>query len=481
MRHSSVRFVSAFVALALVATACGKDRAATPASSAVSTTAAPTPATGGGASTPVTDTVPAGPTFGDAPWPCGKGHGANTDTGTEVGVTKDSINIAGGDDAGFAGSPGLSHELTQAMRAMVGKCNELGGINGRQITFNYFDAKIFDVATAMQAACDGKNFFLVGEGWAFDGNQEEIRIKCGLPAVPAYTVSAAFAHAGDVFQGVPNPSDETPAGVFEQIATLFPNEVKHVATLTGNFGATIETRDKLIKVAPAYGWGFAETTLESNAAGEADWTPFVKQIKAAGGTMVSWQGTCLPGLQLFAQTAKANGLDVPIITDANHYTAQCAAANTDGALDKLYTRMGFIPFEEADTNKATQDYVDLMKATNSDVALLGMQTTSSFLLWATAAEKCGAELTRKCVLDNMKATHAWTGHGLHAETDPGGNHPPKCNIVLHLEGTEWKRVTPTKRGTFECKDTWIAKIDSTPALIAAKLDANRISQQFTGK
>jgi ABC-type branched-subunit amino acid transport system substrate-binding protein len=197
--------------------------------------------------------------------------------------------------------------------------------------------------------------------------------------------------------------------------------------------------------------------------------------------MVAWQGTCLPGLQLFAQAAKANGLDVPIVTDANHYTAQCAAANTDGALDKLYIRMGFIPFEEASLNKATQDYLDLIKEKGGDTALLGMQATSSFLLWATAAQKCGASLTRTCVIDNMKATHAWTGHGLHAETDPGGNHPPKCSILLQLVGTQYKRIAPTKPGTFDCKDTWIAKVPATAAVLAAKLDANRISQQFTGK
>jgi ABC-type branched-subunit amino acid transport system substrate-binding protein len=480
MRHSSVRCVAAFLALALVATACGKDRTSSTPSSAASTAPATTPVSGGD-TTPATDAVPAGPTFGDAAWPCGKGDGANTDTGTEPGVTKDAISIAGGDDAGYVGSPGLSHEVTDAMKAMVSKCNDLGGINGRTITFNYFDAKIFDVTTAIQAACDQKNFFLVGEGWAFDGNQEEIRLKCGLPAVPAYTVSAAFAHAADVFQGVPNPSDETPAGVFEQVATLFPDAVKKVATLTGAFSATQETRDKLVAAAPQFGWGFAETTLESNPVGEADWTPFVKQIQAAGATMVAWQGTCLPGLQLFAQAAKANGLDVPIVTDANHYTAQCAAANTDGALDKLYIRMGFIPFEEASLNKATQDYLDLIKEKGGDTALLGMQATSSFLLWATAAQKCGASLTRACVLDNMKATHAWTGHGLHAETDPGGNHPPKCSILLQLVGTQYKRIAPTKPGTFECKDSWIAKVPATAAVLAAKLDANRISQQFTGK
>ena len=480
MRHSSFRFAAVFVTIALVAASCGKDRSSTPATTPV-TVPISTPDTGAGPTTPATDPVPEVPMFGDAPWPCGPGDGANTDSGSEPGVTKDSINIAGGDDAGYAGAPGLTHEATDAIKALVAKCNELGGINGRTIKYNYYDAKIFEVTTAMQGACDGNNFFLVGEGWAFDSVQEEIRIGCGLPAAPTYTVSAAFAHAADVFQGLPNPSDETPAGVFEQVARLFPEEVKHVGTLTGNFAATIEPRDKVLEVAPRFGWGFSITNLLSNPQGETDWTPFVKQLQDAGATMVSWQGSCLPGLQLFAQSAKANGLDVPIVTDANHYTSQCAAANTDGALDKLYIRMAFIPFEEASLNKATQDYLDLVNDAGGDTALLGMQATSSFLLWATASAQCGAELTRACVLDNMRATHSWTGHGLHAETDPGGNHPPKCNVLLHLVGTKYERVAPEEPGTFECKDTWIAEITQSPALIAAKLDANRISQQFTGK
>jgi ABC-type branched-subunit amino acid transport system substrate-binding protein len=279
--------------------------------------------------------------------------------------------------------------------------------------------------------------------------------------------------------GVPNPADETTAGFFAQIAKLFPEESKHVATLTGAFTATQETRDKVVEVAPAFGWGFAETTLENNPVGEPDWTPFVKQIQQSGAKMISWQGTCLPSLLLFAQTAKANGLDLPIVVDSNHYAAECAKANTDGALDKLYVRMSFVPFEEASQNPATQDYLDLIAKRGGDTALLGVQAASSFLLWATEASACGATLTRQCVLKNLANTHSWTGHGLHAETDPGGNHPPKCSAVLQLVGGVYKRVVPTKPASFECDDSWIAKVTSTAGLLAAKLDANRISQQFT--
>jgi len=504
MRRSNTRAVAVLVALVMVAAACGKDReesaeTTTAPSVAETTIAAPvdtvadtidrsTESTAGDSgsdttvevTTPATEPAPDVPSFGDAPWPCSGGDGANTDTGSEPGVTAESIRIATGDDAGYAGSPGLNHEMTDAMNAFVASCNALGGINGRQIELDYYDAKLFDVGPAIQGACDAGTFFLVGQGWAFDVNQEETRLGCGLPAVPTYSVSAAFAHGKDVFVGVPNPSDETTAGWFAQVAELFPDEVTAVGTLAAGFAATQESRDKVVAVSPQFGWSFASSTIEYNAAGESDWTPFVKQLQNAGAKLVYWTGTCLPGLQLFAQAAIANGYDVPIITDANHYSRQCADANTDGSLDNLYVRVASIPFEEASLNPATQQYLDLLSESGGDVALLGTQTASSFLLWATAASACGAELTRACTLENLANVHQWTGHGLHAETDPGGNHPAKCNIMLRLVGTTYERVIPTEPGTYQCDDSWVADVGDTPAVVAALLDENRISQQFAG-
>ena len=502
MRRTGTRFAATAVALALVAAASGKDReesaddttapsaavtTVAPVDSAPASTDAPTASTTADTgsvttetvdTTPVTEPAPDVPTFGDAPWPCGAGDGANTDSGSEPGVTAETVRIGTGDDAGYAGSPGLNHEMTDTMEAMVAACNELGGINGRQIQLDYHDAKLFEVGPAIQAACDAGTFFLVGEGWAFDANQEEIRLGCGLPAVPTYSVSAAFAHGKDVFVGVPNPSDEATSGWFAQLAELFPDEVTAAGTLAAGFSATQESRDKVVSVAPQFGWNFASSTIEYNAAGESDWTPFVKQLQEAGAKLVYWTGTCLPGLQLFAQAAQANGYDVPLVSDANHYSRQCADANTDGALDNLYVRVASIPFEEAALNPATQQYLDLITASGGDISLLGTQTASSFLLWATAASQCGAELTRACTLENLRDIHEWTGHGLHAQTDPGGNHPASCNIILHLVGTEYERVLPAEPGTYQCDPTWISKVGETPAVVAAQLDENRISQQF---
>ena len=80
--------------------------------------------------------------------PCGPASGTNA-TGTDPGVTADSVTIAYGDDAGFAQSPGLNKEMSDAIKAMITWCNDQGGVNGRTVKGNYYDAKILDVNNAM--------------------------------------------------------------------------------------------------------------------------------------------------------------------------------------------------------------------------------------------------------------------------------------------------------------------------------------------
>lgn len=507
MKRTQRRLCAAVLALSLLAAACGEDRAETAGTDGDAATEAPaeteaasdgdataepteeaTEASDGDATAEPTEEATeataepteeaAGETFGDLPWPCGPAAEPNADDGSETGVTAETITIGTGDDAGFVSSPGLNHEMTDAVNALTAKCNELGGINGRQIEVNYYDGKIFEVGTAIQAACDDGIFFLVGEGWAFDSNQEEIRLGCGLPAVPTYTVSAAFAHGPLVYQGVPNPADETPATGLVQFAEQFPEAVTAMGVLAGNFSATRETRDKIVAASAAYGWNFVSTDLEYNTQGEADWTPFVLQLQEAGIKGLVWTGSCLPNMQLFIQTAKANGLDVPMFTDANSYEAGCAAVNEDGAMDQVHMRAAFTPFEEAAENKATQDYLDILSASGGDTSLLGMQATSSFLLWATAAASCGTTLTRQCVLDYLSGVTEWTAGGLHAASNPGENHPPACGALLKLEGTTYVRVAPAEAATFDCPENGIATVSGVPALEPLLLDENRISQQF---
>jgi ABC-type branched-subunit amino acid transport system substrate-binding protein len=461
------RFAWLLLVLALVAGACGSDREDDDAGgdTGAGTTEAPSGGSGEAAA------------FGDLESPCGEGEGGPA---AEPGVTEDAITIGYGDDAGYTGSPGLNRQITDAVEALIDWCNEQGGINGRTIEGNYYDAKILDVNNAMQRACDDEVFMLVGQGWALDAQQESIRLECELPSFPTYSVSAAFAHGPDMLQGVPNPVDFTPAHIAAAMADRFPDEVKKAATLGANFAAHLETRAKYKAAWPEKGWEFIDgCDVEYNIAGEADWKPFAQRLKDCGAEVVAWIGSPYPHFQNFLEAADQIGFEPIYVADANNYDAQFAEWNTNGLGDDVYFRFAFLPFEEREESPAVDAYMSLVEEAGGEISLLGMQATSSFLLWATAVDACGADVTRDCVLEEARKIEDWTAGGLHAPTAPGTNMPPDCGMVMKLEGTAYVRVEPEEATEFDCDPSYIGEVTGE-IVEAAKLDGDRRSTVFTG-
>jgi len=134
------------------------------------------------------------------------------------------------------------------------------------------------------------------------------------------------------------------------------------------------------------------------------------------------------------------------------------------------------PLENAGAVPAVKQYVDVVAAVQGKTGVLGEQATSSFLLWANAAKTCGSTLTRQCMVNNLAKTHDWTGGGLHASTDPGGNLPPSCGMLLKLDKTTWTQAFPTKQAEFQCDPTYRFK---TPAsTYGATLNPDRIATKF---
>jgi ABC-type branched-subunit amino acid transport system substrate-binding protein len=461
------RVITTTVVLTLAAAACGGANRSEPPASNASTdaTSATTAATTGPAQ------------FGDAALPCGPAKAGATNTASDVGVTATQIDIAAGDDRGYSQTPGLNKQMTEAVQDIAKLCNDAGGINGRKVVVRPYDAAILQVQQAMAKACADKNFFLVGEGFALDSNQEETRLGCKLPAVPGYAVSAAFQNAPLMYQALPVPANKNTAMIAELIAKLHPEAITAAATLAGNFSATQQTRDKVVASYPQFGFKFLpNSNFEYPITGQTDWTPTIKQLKAAGAKFVYWSGECSNLLKAM-QAARLNDFHAIWQTDTNHYDATCAASNTDGAMDGVYMPNSVLPIEESADNKAVADYLAMVKANGQKPAQLGMQATSSFLLWATAAQACGAQLTRDCVLTNLKNTHTWTGHGMHAQTDPGANGPSQCTVLLQLEGTKYVRVQPTQPGTFACDPKSVVSVN-TPAVQQAKIGSDGVSHQF---
>jgi ABC-type branched-subunit amino acid transport system substrate-binding protein len=467
VRRNWLRLLGVLAALILMVGACSSDRGDDPAAGEGDGDSAGADDGGGD------DEGAASDDFGTLETPCGEGDGGPA---TEQGVTEDQVVIGYGDDAGFPVSPGLSAETSAAIEAMIVWCNDQGGINGREVVGNYYDAAFSNVRNVVTEAC-GAAFMLVGTAWANDVDQEETRLGCDLPSVPTYSVSPVFANAPLTAQPLPNPADVFTAGWAGQLAELFPEEIKNASVMYGNFPATIDTKDKVVQTFPEYGFEFLDCPVEYNVAGEPDWKPFAQRLKDCGAEIVYYSGQPYPNMQNLLDDAAQIDYHPIWLVDANAYLQSFADWNATGNGDNVYLRSAFFPFEQAADNPATQQYLDILAANDGDTSQLGQQATSSFLLWATAADACGADLTRQCVLDELDGITSWDGGGMHAETNPGENLPPECGMILKLDGSTWVQAYPEEEGEMECDPDGVIELTGR-VVDQAELDENRVSTKY---
>ena len=149
------------VVVALVMTACSRSSGSSKGNS--STTA------GNAAQTANGD-------FGNLKGVCGPGQSKGS---TDLGVS-DVIRVGTMADPGNTVSPGLDQELFDTADAFVGWCNAAGGIDGRKLQLDKWDAKLFEVPARMIEAC-AVDFALIGNGEGLDSSGVEQRTKCKLP------------------------------------------------------------------------------------------------------------------------------------------------------------------------------------------------------------------------------------------------------------------------------------------------------------
>jgi ABC-type branched-subunit amino acid transport system substrate-binding protein len=457
-----LRWVSVLTLVALIAVGCGSGRSGSADDGSTTDT--------GGSSEQASD----GTSFGTMASPCGPGDASGA---TDQGVTDTDITIGYGDDAGYPQSPGLNHQMTDAVTALMKWCNEQGGINGREVKGNYYDGKITEANNAMAEAC-GQVFMLVGEGFALDGSAEETRVGCGLPAVPGYAVNPVVTMGPDLFMPIPQPIDIQPAGQAQALAEAYPEQVKKAASVYGNFASTIESKDRIEAAYPEFGWTFVGCDQEYPISGAVDWKPIAQKLKDCGVEVVYFTGAPFPNFENLLDAAKQIEYMPIWSTEGNFYEESFAAWNTSGNADNVYVRTVFTPFNQADSNPATKQYIELVQGEGGDISTLGAQAASAFLLWASVAKDCGSNLTRQCMVDGLSKVTEWDAGGLHAPTNPGENIPPDCAMALRMQGTEFTQWAPEEKGDFSCDPAFLVKVD-----IAAGRDAqigpDRKSTKFT--
>ena len=431
---------------------------------------------GGSATTTSAPSGADGETFGTQPSHCSEGDeagdttttaagGGSEDASQSTGVSDDAIAIGTISDPGFTGQPGLNQELFDAGQAFVEWCNSQGGINGRPIELTEYDAAVFDYAAKVTEAC-GEVLALVGGGGAQDTEWSSTGQECGLVDIAAYAATPEKGGpAGQesvlerrTVQPAPNPQDRFPVGDIRLLAEEHPGALDHVGIMYADFGTLITIADR---TAEAYEQVGATIVSEQsyNVTGEANWAPFVQNLKDDGVEWLNFVGDGTFLAQLQQAMAEADYSPEVIAQDANFYDQGYLDAAGDAA-EGTFVRSSFVPFEEADQNPAVQQYIDLVEGIDGEVALLGAQSMSAWLLFTQAADACddAGTLTRDCLLEEAASVTEWDGGGLHAPTNPSENESASCIIVMQVQDGTFVRSQPQDE-TFACGDDYVAQLE----------------------
>jgi hypothetical protein len=244
-----------------------------------------------------------------------------------------------------------------------------------------------------------------------------------------------------------------------------------------NFPATIDYTQRVTGTFPTVGWTFLDCTQTYPISGVTDFRPFLQKLKDCGSEVVFTTDTAANFENVLDA---ANQIDFhPIwMATSSLYDANFSNWNRNGNADGVFFGNVYTPLEDTREGGANAAYVDIVTANGGDVSYTGQQAASAFLLWATAADACGNDVTRDCVMQQLKGIHDWTAGGLSSPQDPGANQPGECGLVLQVQGTAYVQWQPETLGEFSCDPSYLVKVDPPIDSVASlKLDADRIAHK----
>jgi ABC-type branched-subunit amino acid transport system substrate-binding protein len=489
LNFGSVNFGRSVAVLSLVAIATvgcsnrnSEDTATTqaPATAAPAVTDAPT-----ATDAPVTTDAPTGPMFGTMASPCGQATDAGVPTIADGQNGGDTIKLGTANDHGYEGAPGTTLEMLDAAKAFAGWCNAQGGVRGLPIEIVDLDGKLFSVPPSMEQAC-AEVFAMAGGGWVFDDQMYPRFHECGMISFSGYAVSAAASMANGKIQPIPNPANEKPAQWLNWARDTYPEAIKNVALIYGDFLTTKSVADQLAATMKAVGGYDGEPSMITyNPAGEANWTPFAQKLKSDGITFMSFVGTDSNLVLLYKAMREVGYVPEVVLNDANFYSSIMVAEGNAVANEGFLARTMYAPFEEADQFPGMASYLDMMETYNPEgrIAGLGLQATSALLMFVTSANACldsnNNVLERECVLAQGMKIDSWTGGGLHSETNPAAKTAPKCGLIMGVKDSKWARIYPElgsaddNGGGWHCDENGAVDIEGDFGDVTSGVDPTR--------
>jgi hypothetical protein len=449
--------VVALAAVALGLTACGRSANDVPDNGG---------STGGGTAptgAATTSAASAAGDFGTLKGICGPG---TAKTASAKGVTASEIRLGTTADPGAAAVPGLEQEFFDTGDAFVKWCNAAGGINGRKLVLDKWDAKLFNVGQAFTNACQ-KDFMLVGNGNAFDDAGVKPREGCQQGDIYAYTVGPATAKSKYQVSVQPSNPEQYPFGPLRLLLEAYPQ------AKTGGTGIGSSTIASLIPQGlriqqSLKDTGNKVTVLQQQPAAVDNYRPYMEQLKGAG--TVGYNQIVGQDFSVLFQAMKNVGWTPAFgLYSVQYYLDNAVqAAKAAGTFPDTYVGFGHLAFEMDETKypiiKQVKDILNaaIDKPRFTDFTALSM---SAWALFAKEATACGDNLTRDCVLEKANAESQWDAGGLGAPVNLSTTNPQinKCWLLVKLTTSGWQydeKVTNPNTGPYNCDEKNVTKVQS---------------------
>ena len=439
LRRSRTRSAAGMIAVCtvMVMASCGR-------SSGPSTGPAPS-----SAATSTTAAEPAG-TFGDLGRICGPG---NPQPRSGRGLSGTTIHVGTLGDPGSTITPGLEQEYFDVAKAFTKWCNDAGGINGRKIVVQDYDAKLFNGAQQIVSACQ-REFMLVGGGNAFDAVDVKPRVECKLAQIPALDVSPQAGLAPLQVQPTSNSPTHYGVGGLRLLADAYPASEQGLGIGSSNV-ASLSPQGRYASQA----WeslGNKVSIIQEKPTFVTNFRPYMEQLKTTGAKAYNEIASQDP-------TPEVNAMrDVGyqpsfVLWSIQFYDPKSVEAAKTVTFPPSYVALAALPAELVDDYPVLQQIRSIMNAGLTEpkfTSFTGL-AWSSWTLWAKSATECGDNLTPQCILAKAGSHTDWDAGGLFPpnSTIPGKQSQSNCVILVRLTPKGFvydKKVTQPNHGPYNC-------------------------------
>jgi hypothetical protein len=405
---------------------------------------------------------------------------------TDVGVTDTEIHVAVIADVDNPIVPNLFKGSKDAVEGAAKYLNSKaggGGLAGRKVVVDFYDSKLNANATtnAEIQACQN-DVAAVGTSAVSLASVDEMR-NCkdingettGLPDIPFVSTALSQQCSDESFPMAPpqvicSTASDHPQTFQPNVGRGYYYKKKFGKDLHGIyiFGSDSKSaRDS------SYASGIGQVRVVcckadqdfdiSGFAPQSAYTPVVQEMKNAG----SNYGQATQGSQqiLLRKEATLQGLTGVKVWDC---TTGCYSTEflKDGGSDvnDQYVDTLYLPFLSKAEQNANPMLKNFVKYTGKDKADgFGVYAWSAMIAFRDAVnaqvKAAGVNsVTRKTIFEQLNKIHDFSADGMFGTIDLAGRKTSPCHVLMQVKNGDFKRVFPTKVGTFDCAKKNVVKV-----------------------